>query len=320
MCFGLSHDFASIRFYMMSSGDPLVSVVMATYNRSNVLPYSIGSLIRGSFQDWELIVVGDCCTDDTEQVVASFHDPRIRFVNLKKNVGEQSGPNNHGVGIARGEYIAYLNHDDMWCDNHLQDSVSLMSSAEADLIFSQALLVPFNAAVTLTGATTDKLQDYHPWMSVPATLWLFKKTMTDRFGAWRPSQDIRVVPSQDWLYRAYRGQAKILANPNLSAIIVNSASRLHAYRERQVEEHRYWFSVLIDPIALRNALSSAFAGQIQREILSNPWQIMVIAVRQFFRYALLKFRVWPPYIRYWLRYWRRGAYLKYLRKRRGLPD
>jgi GT2 family glycosyltransferase len=52
--------------------------------------------------DWELIVVGDACTDDTADVVATFPDPRIRFVNLPENVGEQSGPNNEGVRLGHG--------------------------------------------------------------------------------------------------------------------------------------------------------------------------------------------------------------------------
>src|SRR5690606_24951720 len=93
---------------------PLVSVVMATYNRSNIIVYAIESLRANTLQDWELIVVGDCCTDDTETVVSAFGDQRIRFINLPENCGEQSGPNNFGVGLARGKYLAFLNHDDMW--------------------------------------------------------------------------------------------------------------------------------------------------------------------------------------------------------------
>ena len=61
---------------------PTVSVIMATYNRSNIIGYAIGSLLRSSFADWELIVVGDACTDDTESVVSSFADPRIRFIKV----------------------------------------------------------------------------------------------------------------------------------------------------------------------------------------------------------------------------------------------
>lgn len=81
---------------------PLVSVIVATYERSNVLRLTIECVLRSSFADWELLVIGDACTDDSSEVVASFCDPRISFTNLARNVGEQSGPNNAGCAMARG--------------------------------------------------------------------------------------------------------------------------------------------------------------------------------------------------------------------------
>ena len=59
-------------------------------------------MLHQSHAGWELWVVGDACTDDTEQVVDSFGDERIHFVNLDRNVGEQSGPNNEGFRRSRG--------------------------------------------------------------------------------------------------------------------------------------------------------------------------------------------------------------------------
>jgi hypothetical protein len=76
---------------------PPVSIVIATYNRSHVVAHAIASVRRSTVTDWELIVVGDHCTDDTEAVVAGFADPRITWVNLAENAGEQSGPNNEGI-------------------------------------------------------------------------------------------------------------------------------------------------------------------------------------------------------------------------------
>ena len=73
-----------------------------TYNRSNVLRYAIESVLAQTVSDWEMIVIGDACTDDTAEVVESFGDGRIRFHNLDQNVGEQSGPNNVGTSIPVG--------------------------------------------------------------------------------------------------------------------------------------------------------------------------------------------------------------------------
>jgi len=75
--------------YHPAMGAPAISVVIATYNRSRALGYAIESVLGQTFADWELIVVGDACTDDTAEVVARYveADPRVRFVNLEHNWG-----------------------------------------------------------------------------------------------------------------------------------------------------------------------------------------------------------------------------------------
>ena len=98
---------------------PTISIITATYNCSHILRYAIASVLNSDFDDWELIVVGDHCTDDTEACVAGFDDDRIRFFNLEVNSGQQATPNNFGLSKARGEYVCYLNHDDLFLPWHL---------------------------------------------------------------------------------------------------------------------------------------------------------------------------------------------------------
>jgi len=82
---------------------PRVSVIIATYNRSDVLRCAVATVQFQTLADWELIVVGDECTDETASVMREFKDPRIRFVNIPENLGEQSGPANRGFEIAQGD-------------------------------------------------------------------------------------------------------------------------------------------------------------------------------------------------------------------------
>ena len=103
-----------------SPDTPLVSIITATHNRSNVLAYTLESVQRSTVADWEHLVIGDACTDDTALVTAGLGDARVRFHNLAENFGEQSGPNNAGFALSRGSYIAYLNHDDLWFPDHLE--------------------------------------------------------------------------------------------------------------------------------------------------------------------------------------------------------
>lgn len=89
-----------------SSGTPRVTVIIPTYNWSSVLPYSIGSVLRQGFGDFELLVIGDGCTDDSGDVVGGIADPRVRWINRPVNAGHQLAPNNEGIRRARGGVIA----------------------------------------------------------------------------------------------------------------------------------------------------------------------------------------------------------------------
>ena len=102
---------------------PMVSVIIATFNWRAALRLAIRSALGQTLQAFEILVVGDACTDDSEAVVEAFGDPRIRWLNLAENAGSQYGPNNAGLNAARGEWIAYLGHDDIWAPRHIDATV-----------------------------------------------------------------------------------------------------------------------------------------------------------------------------------------------------
>lgn len=145
---------------------PAVSIITATYNRPEVLRWAIESVRAQTFGDWEQIVVGDACTDDTADVVASFGDPRIRFVNLAQNFGEQSGPNNTGMALASGGLIAYLNHDDLWLPDHLEKLVAHIDRKRADLVYAPTLSIDVHG-MAFCGQTNSEMK-YDPSHFVPA--------------------------------------------------------------------------------------------------------------------------------------------------------
>ncbi len=99
--------------------EPIVSVVIPTYNRVKLLDRAIRSVLKQGFQDWELVVIDDCSTDETPQILANWakHDPRIRvFRNEKNNYPDISKTLNRGLNESKGKYIARLDDDDYWFD------------------------------------------------------------------------------------------------------------------------------------------------------------------------------------------------------------
>ncbi len=119
---------------------PRVTVIIATYNWATVLPYSIGSVLDQTFRDFELLVIGDGCTDESEQVVAAIADPRVHWINLPENSGNQAGPNNEGLRRARGDIVAHLGHDDLWLPRHLEHLVGAID-AGATVAHGRVLVV-----------------------------------------------------------------------------------------------------------------------------------------------------------------------------------
>lgn len=102
---------------------PLVSVGMPVYNGATYLADSIHSVCVQSFADWELIVLDDCSTDDSRAVAEAFQDPRIRVLSTDRNGGLVSA-RNRLVAEARGEFIAWLDQDDLAAPSRLAMQVA----------------------------------------------------------------------------------------------------------------------------------------------------------------------------------------------------
>ena len=107
-------------------GDPVaISVVMATYDRGRHILPSVRAVLAQADAEFELLIVGDHCTDDTAELVAPFLSERVRWLNLPARTGNQSGPNTAGIAAARGRYIAYCGHDDIWAPGHVSALLAL---------------------------------------------------------------------------------------------------------------------------------------------------------------------------------------------------
>lgn len=102
--------------------EPLVSVVICTFNRADLIAESINSVLNQTFRDFELIVVDDGSEDDTESVVSSFSDPRLRYV--KQDNGGISKARNRGTDLARGRFIAVHDDDDLMLPTRLRSSLN----------------------------------------------------------------------------------------------------------------------------------------------------------------------------------------------------
>lgn len=113
--------------------EPLVSVIIPTYNRGRLILNSIDSVLKQTYRDIELIVVDDCSTDDTKQIVLSLNDARIKYIKLEKNSGACIARNT-GIEKAAGEFIAFNDSDDIWLDEKVSRQMDFLQKNKADIV------------------------------------------------------------------------------------------------------------------------------------------------------------------------------------------
>lgn len=103
----------------------LVSIIMPSYNTAPYIKETITSVLNQTYTNWELIIVDDCSTDNTDEVLATINDDRIRFFKNEKNLGAAIS-RNRALRKANGQWIAYLDSDDLWMPEKLEKQIGFM--------------------------------------------------------------------------------------------------------------------------------------------------------------------------------------------------
>lgn len=113
---------------------------MPTYNRGWIINKAIDSVLRQSFQDFELIVVDDGSTDNTKEVVTKYSDKRIKYIKSDINAGA-SGARNIGLKQSSGELIAYLDSDNLWYERYLENMINCFDKDTVMIYSGQNLIL-----------------------------------------------------------------------------------------------------------------------------------------------------------------------------------
>jgi glycosyltransferase involved in cell wall biosynthesis len=214
---------------------PRVSVIIATFNWSAVLPYAIASVLDQTMGDLELLVIGDGCTDDSEQVVAGIKDSRLRWINLPENTGHQSGPNNRGLQEARGEFIAYLGHDDLWLKHHLECTLDKLEETGGS--FAHSLVIRVAPGDEIGMPVFPKPQ--YGLGGVPSCT-VHRRSVTEKIGRWHDYRNLTVGPETDLFDRALAAGFKAVFVPRLTAIKFPASWRKDVYRNKPSHEQAEW--------------------------------------------------------------------------------
>ncbi len=173
--------------------DPRFSILLPTHNRPEVLKFAIASVLAQTRKDWELLVVGDGCTDGTAEMMAGYDDPRIRWYDLPKGPGFGYANRNVALREATGELIAFLGHDNLYFRDHLERMDAMFVAEAAMFAYSRPLyidddgvIVPFYVNLALSRARREFMKMNNV---LPATPIVYRRRCQSDVGYWDETLD-----------------------------------------------------------------------------------------------------------------------------------
>jgi len=124
--------------------NPFFSVIIPSYNRAHLISKTIDFVLRQTYRDFELIIIDDASTDNTEAVVREFNDSRVIYYKNEKNL-ERSASRNKGIKLAKGTFVCFCDSDDHWHQNHLSViKEAIISNAHRDALYFTGMIWCFS--------------------------------------------------------------------------------------------------------------------------------------------------------------------------------
>lgn len=196
-----------------------ISVIIPAYNSADYISRCIDSVLNQTFQDFEILIIDDGSTDNTREIIESYTDKRI--ICLKQENAGPAAARNKGLEQAKGEYIAFLDADDMWTPDKLETQIKCFSeNNKLCLVFSALQLINENREVfhikkhkkySNDELLKQLLTDYPENIPLPSTVML-KKSYLDETGFFNP----KLYTGEDfdlWLRLILKGEFCYIDEP-----------------------------------------------------------------------------------------------------------
>ncbi len=150
--------------------NPIVSVIIPTYNREQFLPKAINSVLNQSFKDFELIILDDGSNDNTKELINKYDDKRIHYHYID-HLGNISSIRNLALELSRGEYIAFLDSDDLWLKDKLAIQIAILRQNQNSFVLTDFTIYNSNSNVNLKALSESNFGKKEPYYESNA-FWL----------------------------------------------------------------------------------------------------------------------------------------------------
>ena len=215
---------------------PFFTVVVATFNRGRHIVPTIEAALAQTFADFEILIVGDGLTDDTLEQVPQG-DRRVRVIKLPSpNSGSQARPNNAGLAAARGQYIAYLGHDDIWMPDHLAALAHLFEETGCDVAVSGCVYhgPPGTDILYVNGLFKNSAAARRHFF--PPSSFAHRLSLGPQIGGWRLPHTIRAPVDSDFLLRSVDAGARFVSTGRITAHKFAAGHRYLSYLDQSSAE------------------------------------------------------------------------------------
>ncbi|MBM7654753.1 glycosyltransferase family 2 protein [Neobacillus cucumis] len=171
-----------------------ISVVIPTYNRASLLPKAVKSVLEQTLEPLEIIIVDDLSTDNTKEVVESFQNEKIKYVVNARTKGA-NGARNTGIMMAKGNFIAFQDSDDIWLPTKLEKQMNYINNhPEADMCFCSLKIENFGRIVPKRNVMPEEVHSLLKRGNFISTQTIFIKTEIAK----KLLFDEKLMRFQDW--------------------------------------------------------------------------------------------------------------------------
>lgn len=242
----------------------LISVIIPTYNRENYIGISIKSVLAQTYSNLELFVVDDGSTDKTEDVVKSFNDSRIRYIKIKNS--ERAVARNVGIKNATGNYITFLDSDDIYYPHYLQNAFESLTKFDFPPFFHLAyevLNAERKSIMQINNIISNDVKCLIKPNSLSCMGVFLKKEITDNF---KFNENRKLSGTEDWeLWMRIVANFGIKTDSRISSACIDHEER--SMREVSSEK-------LIERVNL--AINYCFEDKMVQKVY-NPYKKTILA-------------------------------------------
>lgn len=224
---------------------PTFSVILSTWNRGPHIVPTIRSVLGQRCRDFELLIVGDHCTDDTAEQVRPFLSPTVKWHNLSVRGGSQAFPNNYGLAHGRGRFAAYIGHDDIWANDHLERLSAVIDQGVDFAISGCVFHTPPGVERYFITGLLDAAQNITDFS--PPSSFAHNRELVLRTGGWRSPFEMAAPVDHDITLRCVAAGMRFGATSSITVHKFAAGHRYLSYLNHESSEQEQMLALMERP-------------------------------------------------------------------------